>query len=246
MKLHELTLSQLHQKLKSKEVSAEEAVQAQWAHIRAVEPKIEAFLTFCENQSLDRSRAIDSEIAKGRIVEALTGVPFAPRDIFSPKGSKHAPPRSCITTFLPTMERPCKALTKAPFSSENSAWMNCHGPSTELSLQRPKPLGPPAPRRLERRQRCAVSAPSRFGSLGRMQGLHPPAGGLSSIVGLKPTYGRVSRYGVVAFASRSIRWAHGQRCDRLRLILQAVAGHDTRIPPPFRLPFRIMRPPHRK
>jgi len=234
MKLHELTLSQLHGKLKSKEISAEEATRAQWARIRDVEPKVEAFLTLCEESSLEQARKIDSEIAKGRMVETLTGVPFALKDIFLTEGIKTTCGSKILHTYLPPYNGTAvQKLLDQGIVLVGKLNMDefAMGSSTETShLKKTKNPWDLArtPGGSSGGSSAAVSADLCFGSLGTDTGgsIRQPAA-LSSIVGLKPTYGRVSRYGVIAFAS-SLDQVGPMAKDVTDCahILKAIAGHD--------------------
>ncbi|MFO1520268.1 MAG: Asp-tRNA(Asn)/Glu-tRNA(Gln) amidotransferase subunit GatA [bacterium] len=234
MKLHELTLSQLHEKLKKKEVGVEEATKAQWARIETTEPRIEAYLTLCQELSLTQAKKLDAEIAKGREVRPLTGIPFALKDIFLTEGVKTTCGSKILHNYIP----PYSGTATQKLLDEGIVLLGklnmdefAMGSSTETShFKKTK-----NPWDLERTpggssggSSAGVSADLCFGTLGTDTGgsIRQPAS-LTSIVGLKPTYGRVSRYGVIAFASSLDQVGPMSKDVRdCAHILSAIAGHD--------------------
>ncbi len=234
MNLHELTLWQLHEKIKKKEVSSEEATRAQWKRIHEVEPKIESYLTFCEEGSLKKAKEIDAEISKGKTIKPLTGIPFALKDIFLTKGIK----TTCASKILHNYIPPYNGTATQKLLDEGIVLLGklnmdefAMGSSTETSCFKKTKN----PWDLERTpggssggSSAAISADLCFGTLGTDTGgsIRQPAA-LTSTVGLKPSYGRVSRYGVIAFASSLDQVGPMTKDVRdCALILNAIAGHD--------------------
>jgi aspartyl-tRNA(Asn)/glutamyl-tRNA(Gln) amidotransferase subunit A len=199
-----------------------------------MEPKVEAFLTLCEESSLDQARKIDAEIAKGRKVDALTGVPFALKDIFLTEGIKTTCGSKILHNYLPPYNGTAvQKLLDQGIVLVGKLNMDefAMGSSTETSHLK-KTKNPwdltRTPGGSSGGSSAAVSADLCFGSLGTDTGgsIRQPAA-LSSIVGLKPTYGRVSRYGVIAFAS-SLDQVGPMAKDVTDCahILKAIAGYD--------------------
>jgi len=236
MSLTNLTIHELHEKIKKKEVSSLEATQAQFKRIHALDPKVSSYLTLTEELALNQAKKIDAQIAKGKEVKALTGVPFALKDIFITQGIKTTCASKILENYIPPyngtavqklLDSEIIHLGKLNMdefamgsSSETSAFMKSKNP---WDLER-------TPGGSSGGSSAAVSADLCFGALGTDTGgsIRQPAA-LTSIVGLKPTYGRVSRYGVIAFAS-SLDQVGPMAKDvhDCALILNAIAGHDSK------------------
>ena len=234
MDLTALTLSELHDKLKKREVSSEEATRSVLKRIGSLDPKIGAYLTLCEEPALASAKALDSEIAKGREVRPLTGVPFALKDIFLTEGVKTTCGSKILHNYIPPYDGTAVRKLKdegivllGKLSMDEFAM----GSSTESCRFR-KAYNPwdleRTPGGSSGGSAAAIAADLAFGTLGTDTGgsIRQPAA-LTSIVGLKPTYGRVSRYGVVAFASSLDQVGPMAKDVRdTALILNAVAGYD--------------------
>jgi aspartyl-tRNA(Asn)/glutamyl-tRNA(Gln) amidotransferase subunit A len=234
MEIHELTISELHEKIRKRELSSEEATRAQLDRIRKIEPKIRAYLTLCGEEALSRARALDGEIGRGREVRPLTGIPFALKDIFLTKGIK----TTCASKILHNYIPPYDGTAVRKLSEQGIVLLGklnmdefAMGSSTETSAFQ-KTLNPWDPERTpggsSGGSAAALAADLAFGTLGTDTGgsIRQPAA-LTSIVGLKPTYGRVSRYGVIAFASSLDQVGPMAKDVRdCALILNAVAGYD--------------------
>lgn len=234
MSLHQLSLHVLHDKIKKKEVSSLEVTQSQFERIRSVEPKVSSYITLTEELALAQAKKIDEEIAKGREVKALTGIPFALKDIFVTKGIKTTCASKILNNFIPPyngtvvqklLDEGIVHLGKLNMdefamgsSSETSHFAKTKNP---WDLER-------TPGGSSGGSSAAVAADLCFGALGTDTGgsIRQPAA-LTNIVGLKPTYGRVSRYGVIAFASSLDQVGPmAKEVKDCALILNAIAGHD--------------------
>ncbi len=234
MQLHPLTIFQLHQKIKNREISSEEAAKAQLDWIKKIEPKIESYITLCENEALSAARKIDSEIQKGREIKPLTGIPFALKDIFITEGIRTTCGSKILENYIPPYNGTAvqKLLDDGivPLGKLNMDEF-AMGSSTETSYFK-KTRNPwdleRTPGGSSGGSSAAVAADLTFGTLGTDTGgsIRQPAA-LCSIVGLKPTYGRVSRYGVIAFAS-SLDQVGPMAKDvkDAAIILNSVAGYD--------------------
>ncbi|MBL7684633.1 MAG: Asp-tRNA(Asn)/Glu-tRNA(Gln) amidotransferase subunit GatA [Deltaproteobacteria bacterium] len=236
MKLHEFTIAQLHEKIKSKEVSSHEATLAQWVQIESVEPRIQSYITLCKEASLKQAEKIDEEISKGREIKPLTGIPFALKDIFLTEGLKTTCASKILENYVATYTgTAAQKLLEDGIILLGKLNMDefAMGSSTETSSFK-KTKNPwnleCTPGGSSGGSSAAVSADLCFGSLGTDTGgsIRQPAA-LTSIVGLKPTYGRVSRYGVIAFASSLDQVGPMAKDVRdTALILNSIAGYDAK------------------
>jgi len=234
MELHALTLSELHEKLKKREVSSEEATRSVLKRIEALGPKIGAYLTVTADQALGVAKAVDADIAKGKEVRPLTGVPFALKDIFLTEGVK----TTCASKILHNYIAPYDGTAVRKLKDQGIVLLGklnmdefAMGSSTESSHFQ-KTFNPwdleRTPGGSSGGSAAAIAADLAFGTLGTDTGgsIRQPAA-LTSTVGLKPTYGRVSRYGVIAFASSLDQVGPMAKDVRdCALILNAVAGYD--------------------
>ena len=236
MELTDLTLLELSVKLVSREVSAVEATQACLARITQVDPKLKAFLHLDGEGALAAAAASDARRAQKAPLGPLDGVPVAVKDIFLTEGL----PTTCGSRILEGFIAPYDAtvvrrlkeaglpllgkLNQDEFamgsSTEGSAFFPTHNP-WDLSRTPGGSSGGSS---------AAVASREVFGAFGTDTGgsIRQPAA-LTNTVGLKPTYGRVSRYGVIAFASSLDQVGPITRtvADAAAL-LQVVAGHDPR------------------
>ena len=234
--LHELTLSALTAKLAAGEVSAREAMQACLDRVDAVDDRVNAFISLDRDDALGQADAADERLAKGdtHAAKPLLGVPISLKDIFCAKGQ----PVNCSSKILGDFRSPYDATVVRKLrdagavlfgrvnmdefamgsSTENSAFGRSHNP---WDLER-------VPGGSSGGSAAAVAAQECFASIGTDTGgsLRQPAS-LCGCVGLKPTYGRVSRYGVVAFASSLDQVGPMARDVRdSAVLLGAMAGHD--------------------
>jgi aspartyl-tRNA(Asn)/glutamyl-tRNA(Gln) amidotransferase subunit A len=208
--LNQLTISELQPKLAAREISSRELVQACLDRIKHVDPKIGAFLSIDESDALSQADARDKAIASGGSfkTQPLLGIPVAIKDLIAAKGQ----PLRCASKILgdfispydATVTEKLKAGGAVVFgrlnmdefamggSTENSAFQLTRNP-WDLSRIPGGSSGGSA---------AAVAADECIVSLGSDTGgsIRQPAA-LCGCVGLKPSYGRVSRYGLVAFAS---------------------------------------------
>jgi aspartyl-tRNA(Asn)/glutamyl-tRNA(Gln) amidotransferase subunit A len=224
-----LNVADLRKLLRSREVSPREVLEALQARIAEVEPGIEAYLSLDFDDALKQAESADVDLPLG-------GVPIALKDIISVAGQ----PCTCASkilrnyraTYDATVVRKLKAAGAIPFGKTNMDEF-AMGSSTENSsvklTRNPWDLSR-VPGGSSGGSAAAVSADAAFAALGTDTGgsVRQPAA-LSGVVGLKPSYGRVSRFGLVAFAS-SLDQA-GPLTKTVRdaaLLLNAIAGHDPR------------------
>ncbi len=244
MQLHELTLFQLHEKIKKREVSCVEITQAQLHRIQVLDKKVQSYLTICEDQALAQARQCDSDLQKGGSFSPLKGIPFALKDIFLTKDIRTTCASHILENFIPPYQGAAvQKLLDAGIILLGKLNMDefAMGSSTETSSFK-KTRNPWDLERIpggsSGGSSAAVAADLCYASLGTDTGgsIRQPAA-LCSIVGLKPTYGRVSRYGVIAFASSLDQVGPMTKDVRdCALVLNTIAGHDphdsTSVPTP--------------
>ena len=234
MSLTDLSLLELSRKLEARETSSVEATRACLARIAAVEPRVHAFLRVDPEGALAAAEASDARRSAGRERSALDGVPVALKDNLLTEGLETTCASRVLEGFVPpydaTVVRRLREaglvllgkLNQDEFamgsSSETGAWGAVHNPWA-LSRSAGGSSGGSA---------AAVAAREAFASLGTDTGgsIRQPAA-FTNLVGLKPTYGRVSRYGVIAFASSLDQVGPLARTvEDAAALLQLLAGHD--------------------
>ncbi|MBI5560838.1 MAG: Asp-tRNA(Asn)/Glu-tRNA(Gln) amidotransferase subunit GatA [Deltaproteobacteria bacterium] len=234
MKLTELTIHELSEKLKRRELSSRELTGAYLSLIDAVDKKIHAYLTVCGESALKEADAADKRLVSGADVTPLTGIPLAIKDIFCTKGIKTTCASRMLENFIPpydaTVVKKLKdagavilgKLNMDEFamgsSTENSAFFKTLNPWDTTRVPGGSSGGSAA----------AVAAGECAASIGTDTGgsIRQPAS-CCGVVGLKPTYGRVSRYGMIAFASSLDQGGPITKDVRdSSVMLNAMAGHD--------------------
>jgi aspartyl-tRNA(Asn)/glutamyl-tRNA(Gln) amidotransferase subunit A len=207
MEPYEWTIHQAHEKLKDKHISSRELTESVLSRIEAVEPRIKAFITLTPEAALEQARKADEEIARGRI-RPLTGIPLAVKDVISTCGVR----TTCASKMLENYVPPYDATVMTRLQAEGAVIVGktnmdefAMGSSTENSAFHPtrNPWNPEyVPGGSSGGSAAAVAAGECLGAVGSDTGgsVRQPAS-FCGVVGMKPTYGRVSRYGLIAYAS---------------------------------------------
>jgi aspartyl-tRNA(Asn)/glutamyl-tRNA(Gln) amidotransferase subunit A len=233
MELFELTIHELHDKLKKRDISSVEVTKDCLDRIAAVEPQVNAFITVTRDEALRDAEAADKRLAAGD-ADILTGIPLALKDIFLTKGirttcgsrilSNFIPPYDA-TSWLKLKERGAVLVGKV---NQDEFAMGSSTESSAFGVTR-NPWNPDCiPGGSSGGSAAAVAARSAAATLGTDTGgsIRQPASHCGC-VGLKPTYGRVSRYGVIAYASSLDQVGPLTRDVRdAAIMLEAVAGYD--------------------
>jgi aspartyl-tRNA(Asn)/glutamyl-tRNA(Gln) amidotransferase subunit A len=235
MGLHTLTIARAAQMLKNGQITSVELTKAVLERIEAVEGRVKAFVTLCPEKALKMADAADRRIAKGD-AGPLTGIPLAVKDLFCTRGL----PTTCSSKILEGFVPPYDAHVVEKIISAGAVIVGktnmdefAMGSTTEHSAffptKNPWDLSR-VPGGSSGGSAAAVAADMCLAALGTDTGgsIRQPASHCS-VVGLKPTYGRVSRYGMVAFAS-SLDQAGPltKTVEDAAILLQALAGPDSR------------------
>ena len=233
--LYRLTLSEASDLLHLREVSSVELTRAAFERIHQLDDRVHAFLTLTEDLALEQARRADERLERGEAT-TLTGIPAAIKDVICTKGVRTTCGSRILEPFVPIYDATViTLLQEAGFvmlgktnmdefamgsSGENSAFGPTHNP---WALDR-------VPGGSSSGSAAAVASGMAYYALGSDTGgsIRQPAA-LSGVVGLKPTYGRVSRFGLVAFGSSLDQIGPLTRSVRdAALVFQAISGYDPR------------------
>jgi len=232
--LYRLTAHEAIDLIKKKEVKCQEVVESVLERIKQVEDKVKSYITITEEQALENAKKIDEKIAKGEQVGSLYGLPIALKDNLCTDGIKTTCASKILYNFVPpydaTVVKKLKEnnmtllgkLNMDEFamgsSTENSAFHTTRNP---WDLER-------VPGGSSGGSAAAVAADEAFFTLGSDTGgsIRQPAS-LCGVVGMKPTYGRVSRFGLVAFASSLDQIGPLTKdVEDCALAMNIICGHD--------------------
>ncbi len=208
MEIVELTVHELKEKIKNKELTITQIVQAYIEEIEKKEKDVQAFVTIQKKEALEKAKELDEKISKGEDIGKLTGIPIGIKDNICTKGIR----TTCSSKMLENFISPYDATVMEKINEEdmiNLGKLNMDefamGSSTETSYfkitKNPWDLTK-IPGGSSGGSAASVAANMVPWALGTDTGgsIRQPAS-LCGVVGLKPTYGLVSRYGIVAFAS---------------------------------------------
>ena len=234
MKVHDLTIHELRHELRRGDLTSTQLTQALFDRIEDTDGKIGSYLTVCRDRGMAEARAADERLANGDASSPLLGIPLALKDVLLTEGV----PTTCASRILQGFTPPFDATAVRRLREAGAVLLGktnmdefAMGSSTEnsgFSLTR-NPWDPDrVPGGSSGGSAAAVAASQCIAALGTDTGgsIRQPAA-FCGVVGLKPTYGRVSRFGVVAYASSLDQVGPITRdVSDCALVLQAIAGHD--------------------
>ncbi len=229
-----LTIGELAAQYRSGKATPTQVVEACLGRIESLDPKVRAYLTVTRESARARAEAADRRMKAGKPLGPLDGIPLAIKDVICTKGVRTTCASKILEPFVPPYDATVMARLEAAgavmlgktnmdefamgSSTENSAFFPTRNPWDLARVPGGSSGGSAA----------AVAAGFAAGALGSDTGgsIRQPAA-FCGVVGLKPTYGRVSRYGLVAFASSLDQIGPFARDVRgAALLLQTIAGHD--------------------
>jgi aspartyl-tRNA(Asn)/glutamyl-tRNA(Gln) amidotransferase subunit A len=235
MELHQLTIHELQKLIQNGEVSSMQITRSVFSRIDEVEERVHSYIRLMKDEALAAAARADEDIKKGNI-RPLTGIPVALKDIVCTKGI----PTTCGSNILHNFVPPYNATVVEKLSAAGAVFVGkanmdefAMGSSTETSF-----FGPTCnPWDLERipggssgGSATAVAADECIASIGSDTGgsIRQPAA-LCGVVGMKPTYGRVSRFGLIAFASSLDQIGPFTKdVEDCAIMMNVLAGYDPR------------------
>ena len=253
MELCDLSVVEIRELLKSKKVSAVEVLDSCLARIEAVDGrpgtldyrdeneedarKVHAFISPTPEVAREQAREIDRKLAAGEDAGMLAGIPFTVKDIFCVKGTPSTAASRILSNFIaPYTATPVERMQAAGGLMLGKVNLDefTYGSSNESSAFQPSPRNPwntgRVPGGSSGGSAASVASGEAFLSLGTdtAGSIRQPAA-FCGVVGLKPTYGRVSRYGLIAFGSSlDCPGPLARSAADAALMLQAIAGSDPR------------------
>jgi aspartyl-tRNA(Asn)/glutamyl-tRNA(Gln) amidotransferase subunit A len=234
MESNPLTIDAARNAIQERKTTALALAEAHYARIEKKDPQIGAYLTLCKERALEQADRIDRMAAEGKPLPVLGGVPVAVKDVMSTRGVRTTAASKILRNYIPPYD--CTAVARMEAagavvlgktncdefamgsSNENSGFHPVHNPR-DLSRVPGGSSGGSA---------AAVAADMAVVALGSDTGgsIRQPAS-FCGVVGLMPTYGRVSRYGLIAFASSLDHIGPLTRTVKdAALVLRTIAGRD--------------------
>jgi len=229
------TAHELHELLNKKEISSQELTKSVFARIDQVEDEIHAFVLHIEkDQALERAQEVDELIARGERLSPLAGIPMALKDNMCTKGVPTTCSSKILRGFVPPYDatvadkmREAQAILIGKVNMDEFAMGSSTENSAYFSTKNPWNLNC-VPGGSSGGSAASVAADEAIFALGSDTGgsIRQPAA-FCGVVGLKPTYGYVSRYGLIAYASSLDQIGPVTKdVTDCALVLNAIAGHD--------------------
>lgn len=234
MDLYNLTLHEVRDKIRAREISAKEVLDSVYSRIDVVEQRIDAYISLTRDKAYEAAEDVDKRLAQGEKLGDLAGIPMALKDNISTCGIKTTCASKMLENYIPPYDAQVyKKLKEAGAiligktnldefamgsSTENSAFKTTRNPWNIERVAGGSSGGSAA----------AVAAGEAFFALGSDTGgsIRQPAA-LCGLVGFKPTYGAVSRYGVVAYGSSFDQIGPFTKdVEDCAIVLNHLCGHD--------------------
>jgi aspartyl-tRNA(Asn)/glutamyl-tRNA(Gln) amidotransferase subunit A len=234
MNINSLTIDATRAAIAEQQCTASALVEQFYSKIRAEDPEIHAYLTLSEARALEQARRIDRMVSTDEALPPLAGVPIGIKDVMVTKGVRTTAGSKVLENFIPPYD--CTAVSRLEAagaivlgkmncdefamgsSNENSAYGPVRNPRDKSRVPGGSSGGSAA----------AVAAGMAVATLGSDTGgsIRQPAS-FCGVVGLMPTYGRVSRYGLIAFASSLDHIGPLTKTVKdAAILLRVIAGHD--------------------
>lgn len=234
MDLTSLTIDAARSAIQERRITATELAGAFYTKIEKEDPQVGAYLTLSKERALAKAAEIDDDVAKGGKLPPLSGVPIAIKDVMVTQGVRTTAGSKVLGNYVPPYN--CTAVSRLEAagavvlgklncdefamgsSNENSAWKVVHNPRDLTRVPGGSSGGSAA----------AVAADTAVITLGSDTGgsIRQPAS-FCGVVGMKPTYGRVSRYGLIAFASSLDHIGPLTKTVKdAAIVLRTIAGRD--------------------
>lgn len=236
MPAYELSIQQTHELLSSRKVSSEELTRAYLERIQRIDPQLKSYVTVSEGLALEQAREADRRIKQGKDLGPLTGIPYSAKDSISTRGVHTTCSSKILDNYKPFYDSTAIRKLKSPgavllgknnmdefgmgSSTENSGFFTTRNPWNFDYVPGGSSGGSAA----------AVAAGLAPFSLGEDTGgsIRMPAS-FCGITGLKTTYGRVSRYGLIPLVSSfDTIGPMARSVYDIALVLEAIAGHDSK------------------
>ncbi|MDD5454343.1 MAG: Asp-tRNA(Asn)/Glu-tRNA(Gln) amidotransferase subunit GatA [Candidatus Ratteibacteria bacterium] len=234
MELYKLTAHELHKLLSEKKISSLEITESIYGRIEKLDKNINSYITLAKESALQQARKADKKISAGGKIGPLSGIPVSIKDVISTKNIKTTCGSRMLENYIPIFDATVIEKFKREntvilgktnmdefamgSSTENSAYGACRNPWDTSTIPGGSSGGSAA----------CVAADLAIMSLGSDTGgsVRQPAS-MCGVVGLKPTYGRVSRYGLLAFASSLDQiGTFTKDVEDTAILLNIIAGHD--------------------
>ncbi|SHF54292.1 aspartyl/glutamyl-tRNA(Asn/Gln) amidotransferase subunit A [Caldanaerobius fijiensis DSM 17918] len=234
MELYELTAHEIRDMILNKKVTSQEITALMLERIKAVDEKVQAFITVCGEKAMEQAKKVDEKIKNGEPVGKLAGIPIGIKDNICTEGIY----TTCGSKMLENFNPPYNATVVDRLLAEDAVILGklnmdefAMGSSTETSYFK-KTRNPwdleRVPGGSSGGSAAAVAADEVYFALGSDTGgsIRQPAS-LCGVVGMKPTYGLVSRYGLVAFASSLDQIGPLTKdVEDCAMVLDIIAGYD--------------------
>lgn len=234
MELYSLTLKEIAKKISDKEVTIKEVLDSVYSRIENVEKSVQAFVTLSKEEAYKRAEILQQRLDNGEDIGPLGGVPIAIKDNICIKGQKATCSSRMLENFIPIYNATViEKLEEAGaiFIGKTNMDEFAMGSSTATSYFK-RTTNPwnveKVPGGSSGGSAACVSSDMAYASLGSDTGgsIRQPAA-YCSVVGLKPTYGLISRYGLIAFASSLDQIGpFGKTVEDVAIMLNAIAGYD--------------------